>query len=111
MTELPHADQAQVDSTKITDYLLSSTHPDGRNKAAFLAAFGFRVDEPEVLRKALQKHGATQWVTRTVESRYGVRYVVEGALETPDGRNPVTRTVWIVDHESGVPRLITAYPV
>ena len=109
--ELPNADQAQVDSTKITDYLLSSAHPDGRNKAAFFAAFGFRVEEPEVLRQALQKHGATQRVTRTVESRYGVRYIVEGALETPDGRNPTIRTIWILAHESGAPRLITAYPV
>ena len=109
--ELPNAAQAQVDSTKITDYLLSSAHADGRNKAAFFTAFGFRVEEPEVLRQALQKHGATQGVTGTVESRYGVRYIVEGALETPDGRNPIIRTVWIIAHESGVPRLITAYPV
>lgn len=109
--ELPNADQAQVDSTKITDYLLSSAHPDGGNKAAFFAAFGFRVEEPEVLRQALLKHGATQRVANVVESRYGMRYIVEGALEAPDGRNPIIRTIWILAHESGAPRLITAYPV
>ena len=108
---LPSAERAQVDSSKVTDYLLSSAHPDGRNKAQFFVAFGFRADEPEALRQALQRHGATQQVTGTVESRYGVRYIVEGTLETPDGRNPTIRTVWILTPESGAPRLITAYPV
>ena len=108
--ELPNADRAQVDSTKITDYLLSAAHPDGRNKAAFFAAFGFRVEEPEVLIQALRKQGTTQRVARTVGSRYGVRYIVEGPLETPDGCSPIVRTIWIVTRERVAPRLVTAYP-
>lgn len=108
---LPHAQDAQVDSSKITEYLLSFVHPDGRNKAAFFTAFGFRVEDPGVLMRALQKHGATLEVAGIVTSRYGVRYIVEGALETPDGRNPIIRSVWITSAEGGAPRLITAYPV
>jgi hypothetical protein len=45
------------------------------------------------------------------ESEYGMRYVIEGLLCTPDGRNPVVRTVWILDDEAKVPRLVTAYPI
>jgi len=108
--QLPNADQAQVDASKVTDYLLSSAHPDGRSKAQFFTAFGFRVEDPETLRQTLRKHAASGTVTASVESRYGVRYIVEGTLETPDGRNPTVRTVWILTPESGVPRLITAYP-
>ena len=109
--QLPKAAQAQVDPGKITGYLLSAHHPDGRAKAEFFTKFGFRVEEWEVLRQVLLTHGATQRVANVVESRYGVRYIVEGELETPDGRNPMVRTVWIVSNESAVPRLITTYPV
>lgn len=107
--ELPNAGKAQVDITKITDYLVSWSHPDGRNKAVFFYSFGFTIEEPEAFREALRKHGATQAVVAGVASRYGVRYLVEGALETPDGRNPLVRTVWICDFDIQIPRLITAY--
>ncbi len=109
--QLPNAAQAQVDPEKITGYLLSAHHPDGRAKAEFFTKFGFRVEEWQVLSEALRTHGATQRVANVVESPYGVRYIIEGRLETPDGRNPMVRTVWIVADESAVPRLITAYPV
>ncbi|MBI2849382.1 MAG: hypothetical protein HYX88_04555 [Chloroflexi bacterium] len=109
--QLPKAAQAQVDPEKITDYLLSVRHPDGRPKAEFFTKFGFRRQEWQVLRAALRTHGATQRVANVVQSPYGIRYIIEGRLETPDGRNPMVRTVWIVANESAVPRLITAYPV
>ncbi len=109
--KLPNAERAYVEYTKIVDYLLSLSHLDGRNKAAFFMAFGFRVEQPEILRQALQNHGATQLLTGAAETSYGVRYTIEGPLETPDGRNPVVRTVWIVAHKRVGPRLIAAYPV
>jgi hypothetical protein len=43
--KLPNADQARVEREKITEYLLSTSHPDGRSKAEFFSRFGFRVDE------------------------------------------------------------------
>jgi hypothetical protein len=42
---LPEGDRAQVDRAKITDYLLSLSHPDGRGKAAFFMLFGFRIEQ------------------------------------------------------------------
>ena len=47
---------------------------------------------------------------RVVETPYGPRYHVEGAIETPDGRNPRVRTVWQIDLGSNYPRFITAHP-
>jgi hypothetical protein len=41
MPRVPNADQAIIDPRKITDYLLSQTHPDGAPKAAFFESFGF----------------------------------------------------------------------
>lgn len=108
--KLPNADQAHVDRWKITEYLLSATHPDGASKAKFFLRFGFHLENWEILGVALRKHAVKCAVVKTVESAFGTRYTVEGALETPDGRNPRLRTVWLVEKGSAVPRLITAYP-
>ena len=106
---LPNAEHARVDEGKITDYLLSPTHPDGRNKAEFFTRFGFRIHDPQTFREALRRQGTRYPVVRVVESDYGTRYIVAGELETPDGRNPRVRTVWMLDEGSATPRLITAY--
>jgi len=39
--KLPNAEHAIVPGPKITHYLLSETHRDGRHKAAFFRSFGF----------------------------------------------------------------------
>lgn len=38
---LPDSDRAHVDRSKITDYLLSTSHSDGRGKAVFFTGFGY----------------------------------------------------------------------
>lgn len=108
---LPYASQARVDQEKITDYLLSSVHPDGKSKAEFFTQFGFRPEQWTVLATALRGHGARHPVVKVVESDFGTRYAVDGALESPDGSNPRVRTVWIIEKASTTPRLITAHPL
>jgi Domain of unknown function (DUF6883) len=93
---LPYATKARVERRKVVEYLLSFSHPDGSSKARFFSRFGFRMEEWEVLARALRKHGS--------------RHSVDGPLETPDGRNPEVRTVWILAKRSRAPRLITAHP-
>jgi hypothetical protein len=39
-----------------------------------------------------------------------MKYVVAGRVETPSGKRPLVRTIWIVDRGDVVPRLVTAYP-
>jgi hypothetical protein len=107
---LPYAAKARVERKKVVEYLLSFSHPDGSSKAEFFSRFGFRVDEWEVLARALRKHGREHDVAVSVVSAYGTRHSVDGPLETPDRRNPEVRTVWILAKRSRAPRLITAYP-
>ncbi|MBM4081754.1 MAG: hypothetical protein FJ272_04140 [Planctomycetes bacterium] len=108
--KLPNAEYARVERKKIVDYLLNPSHPDGWSKAEFFSAFGFRPDNWQVLADALRSHGQTRPVTRAVESAHGTRYTVEGQIETPQGRRPRVRTVWIVERGGRAPRLITAHP-
>jgi hypothetical protein len=109
--KIPNIDQARVSEAKIKEYLLSETHPDGREKAAFFTRFGFSVAQWEQLAQALLNHAATYEVMQTTSTRHGTKYVIEGRLFTPNGRNPLVRTVWIIEAGTVGARLVTAYPV
>jgi uncharacterized protein DUF6883 len=109
--KLPYAANARVDRKKVVEYLLSSSHPDGSSKARFFSRFGFRVDEWNIFARALRKHAKVHVVSVSMESTHGTRHSVDGILETPDGRNPEVRTVWILTKRSRAPRLITAHPI
>ncbi len=111
MGKLPHANQAVVPEAKINEYLLSLTHPDGRDKAVFFMAFGFSSELPEQFEDALLQHAASHEVVKSISSVFGVRYVMEGEFMTPDGRNPDIRSVWFIEIGEEFPRLVTAYPL
>ncbi|MCX6361006.1 MAG: hypothetical protein NT029_14430 [Armatimonadetes bacterium] len=113
---LPNSERAFVDRAKVVAYLLNPDHPDGGTKAAFFAAFGFRRQRWRALAEALVEHGTTNEVVRVVESPFGVRFMVAGPIQSPDGRHPGVVTVWIVEAAgpspggASAPRLVTAYP-
>jgi hypothetical protein len=108
---LPNAERAVVARGKVVDYLLSDTHPDGRGKARFFAVHGFSPASWEALAAALRLHAVSHPVAEAVETPFGLRYVVEGELPTPDGRAPGVRMVWFVRTGRDVPELVTAYPM
>ena len=107
---LPNAEWAQIDKEKITAYLLAEDQSQSRGKSGFFSSFGFRADQWEVLAEALAIQGASHEVSEVEETRFGPRYSVEGVLNTPDGRNPLVRTVWQFDRGYNYPRFITAHP-
>jgi hypothetical protein len=109
--KLPDYERAVVAKEKITQYLLSETHLDGRSKAAFFKRFGFSTRTWEVLAKALREHAAQHEVADTLTTPYGIHYTIEGKLRTPSGRTSLLRTVWAIDEEGDAPRFITAYPL
>ena len=108
--KLPNHKKAIVPSEKIVDYLLSFTHKDGRAKAEFFTRFGFTTESWEVFAAALKAHLIENDVLKIETSPFGMRYIVEGELETPDGRNPKVRVVWFIEIDSDSPRLVTAFP-
>lgn len=107
---MPNAGAAVVDTAKLTEYLLSPTHPVGRAKAEFFKRFGFAQERHEGLRVALLKHGATRPIVRTETSEHGQKFVVRCSISTPDGRDPCIDSVWIIDAGRSNPRLVTAFP-
>ena len=111
MAKLPNADSAHIDPHKITGYLLSEVHPRGRLKAAFFLRFGFRTEQPGVLAQALLNHARSHDLAGSVETAFGIHYIIEGVLETPDKRNPVIRSIWVTKTGETLPRFVTATPV
>ena len=109
---LPNEEAAFVEERKITHYLLSFESEDGQHKAAFFVRFGFSADAWQDFADALCQHGRqNEVVSITDREQYGKLYLVEGSLVTPDGRNPLIRTVWEITNENTAPRLVTAYPL
>lgn len=84
---LPNADRAIVPERKVTGYLLSETHPDGRGKARFFSAYGFAVPEWQSSAAALRRHGAEHPVADEVDTVFGTRYVVDGIYTQYSGRS------------------------
>jgi hypothetical protein len=107
---LPHCNNAFVSSRKLTEYLLSESHAVGKAKARFFRAFGFDETNADVLKQGLLLVAQTGVVVDTIQTPFGIKYVVDGSLETPRGDAVSVRTVWIIEVEADRPNLVTAYP-
>ena len=108
---LPNVENAWVDRAKLTDYLLSETHPVGGPKARFFRGIGFHEDNVATLEQALLEIARTAEVAAVVTSSHGVKYVIDGSVVAPSGRGVRLRTVWIVDTGTERPRFVTAHPL
>lgn len=112
MAKLPNGDKAIVPETKITKYLLNLESENGKSKARFFLAFGFTIETWHVMADALKQHAASHEVKEiVVRGSFGLNYVIEGTLMTPDGRNPDVRVIWAIGTGESIPRLVSAYPM
>ena len=109
--KLPNAHLANIPKIKIDEYLFSPTHPDGKSKHGFFIRFGFHTNEGEKLIDALKQHALEYDVVRQEQTLFGMRYIIEGIIDSPDGRNPKVRVIWFIGQGEDLPRLVTAYPV
>ena len=109
--KLPNHKEAIIPYEKISGYLLSTTHRDGRHKAAFFTRYGFSLDSWENLAESLLRHASDHEVNKIEESPFGTRYIIDGIMVAPDGRTPCIRSVWFIEKDENLPRFVTAYPL
>jgi len=69
---LPNAEKAIIERRKLTEYLLSETHPTGRFKARFFKKLGFEQADVEKFEEWLRSIALNESVTEVVSSPYGV---------------------------------------
>lgn len=82
----------------------------GGRKRNFFTRFGFVSENWEVFADALKLHAAEHEVNKNEASPFGMRYIVEGEIRTPDKRHPQVRVVWFIEANTNLPYLVTAYP-
>lgn len=109
--KLPNSEQAIIPPTKLSHYLLSTDHPQGRFKAAFFRTMGYTMSNSRHLAAALLEHATALDISDAQDTKFGIRYIVDGPLSTPSGRTPLVRTVWIIETGQTIPRFVTAYPL
>jgi hypothetical protein len=109
--KLPNLDSLVVEQQKIEDYLLSKDNLTGRDKEVFFRIFGFERLDWKALADALREQARNHDIVTVRDTSHGRQYVVEGRLNTPSGRQPRVRAVWIVELGVNSPRLVTAYPL
>lgn len=109
--KMPGWERAFVPEEKITQYLLDPSHHEGKHKAGFFTTFGYTIERWQDLSQALLAHAANHDMTKQLQTGFGLKFVIEGPLPSPDGRSPVVRSVWCIDDGADAPRLVTAYPL
>jgi hypothetical protein len=50
-------------------------------------------------------------VSETEETRFGIRFVIDGPLSAPDGTVLNVRSAWFIDAGGETPRFVTAHPL
>jgi len=108
---LPNAEKAVIERRKLTEYLLSETHPTGRFKAQFFKKLGFKRANVEQFEEWLRSIALNESVTEVVSSPYGVKYIVDAQVAIPSAERVSVRTVWIMEWGDDRPRFVTAYPI
>ncbi len=106
---LPKGDCAIVDPRKLLEYSLNRAHEDGQHKAiVFEQLLGIGPDTADQLIAALKIAASEGEAVIGRKDHYGQRYIIDFAFSGPGGSATV-RSVWIIQAETVVPRLVTCY--
>ncbi|PRY00086.1 hypothetical protein CLV24_1585 [Pontibacter ummariensis] len=108
---MPGRENAIVEDSKIAGYLLNLQHPDGRSKAGFFLRAGFGLGQAEEFRELLLRQAMWHQVSKTEQTKFGTKYIIDGIVETPHHFSFNLRTVWMLGADSEQPKLVTAYPL
>ena len=104
------AKDAVIPPEKLSRYILSPIHPDGRTKAQYLAQIGYSEGDGPRLEADLRSQHLSREARPGKLSPYGQKYEILGPLTGPNGATVWVRTVWIVRAGENAPRLVTLVP-
>jgi hypothetical protein len=111
---LPNADQAEIDLRKFIDYSLQPNNPQNQGKWMGFAMIGYPVETSE------GRQIATQDITQQIRQQlpytpayksknnpYGIRLKVTIRIKGFNGQEGNLITIWQIDQDKTIPRLIT----
>ncbi len=109
--KLKNRANAYVPLSKLLDYLLYETHPIGKSKAKFFRSVGFNETNAKLLKEELLCIAQSVDIKEVISVLHGVKYVIDGMIQTPVGISIKVRTIRIIDRGHENPRFVTPYPV
>ena len=86
------------------------SHPVGRTKANWFISVGYDPSNPARLAADMLDVVHRCEPQSSLESPFGVKYIVPGRILTPSGQWVNLITVWISEPNQLGPHLVTAYP-
>ena len=108
---LPNPDKIIIPKEKLTDYLLSVTHPIGKSKAQFLGFLGFDESKADLIEKEIRGVAEMNDIIEEKSTNFGMKYIINGRINAPNGDIVEIKTVWILETGKERPRFVTLYPV
>ena len=97
-----------IATDKITQYLLV---PQARgDKSTFLRAAGYTLDNADRLLDDLRSQILPLDAIPLESGKFGQYYEICGTLSGPNGAVRAVRTIWIVEHLSGITKFVTLIP-
>lgn len=108
---LPSYENAVIPPEKLINYALNKKHRGGgKDKAiAFERALGYTVDNYEQLIEEVLANLLMYPAVYKGSTKYGKKYEVKMELAGPNGKTATVITGWLVEKETGRPRLTTIY--
>jgi hypothetical protein len=97
-----------IEPEKISVYLLNIHHKDGSSKARFFISFGFTKNNCSDF---LIQHLKSNESKKTIQTPFGIKYIIEGKLNTPTGVPIQIRSIWFVIKQEKILKFVTAYPL
>lgn len=111
VTQLPYSpEEVEVQSKKLTGYLLNGDHPEGRSKAKFFERdLGITFLDSHYLQSQLIDALRTVRLIDVELDEYGIRFNAVLPIKGRNGRTATIRTGWIVRPNERA-SLVTAFP-
>ena len=106
--DLLQFDKIEIESRKLSEYLLNKNHSDGFSKAAFFIAHGF---DNNNLYESLLNHVKSNEPMKIIQTVFGIKYVIEEKIYAPDGFAFMLRSVWMKSKKNNCLKFVTAYPI
>lgn len=106
--DLKQFERIEIETNKLSDYLLNIQHPDGFSKAKFFLAHKFN---EENLLKSLLNHLESNDSIKTIQVVFGTKYVIEAKITAPDNYTFTLRSIWMKSRINNVLKFVSAYPI
>ena len=105
---LPEYKNAEIGLQKFTEYALNPLKDENKAKA-FESALGYTADNATELISNIRENIKNFSATEKNDNGYGKRYEIIMTLTGRNGKKANVKTAWIIDKNTKVPRLTSAY--